>query len=52
MQRLTAYFDGYNLYHGLRSKNWKWAYWLNIQALVSNLLVVDPQKLDTPQYRD
>jgi len=38
MQRVIAYVDGYNLYHGLREKGWKWFYWLNIQAMVQNLL--------------
>ena len=38
MQRVVAYVDGYNLYYGLRSKRWKWFYWLNIQAMVQNLL--------------
>lgn len=49
MQRLIAYIDGFNLYYGLRSKNWKWAYWLNIQALVRNLLKPD-QTLVTTKY--
>ena len=38
MQLVIAYIDGYNLYHGLRDKNWKWAYWLNIQALMERFL--------------
>jgi hypothetical protein len=25
-ERIIAYIDGYNLYHGLREKGWKWAY--------------------------
>lgn len=36
--RVIVYIDGYNLYYGLRSKKWKWAYWLNLQALAENLL--------------
>ena len=32
MQRVIAYVDGYNLYYGLRTKRWKWFYWLNIQS--------------------
>lgn len=38
MERVVAYVDGFNLYFGLRSKGWKRYYWLNIQALVQNLL--------------
>jgi hypothetical protein len=38
MQRVIAYIDGYNLYHGLRDKKWKWAYWLNLQALMECFL--------------
>lgn len=39
MKRVIAYIDGYNLYYGLRSKNWKWAYWLNLQALMMSFLL-------------
>jgi len=38
MPRVIAYIDGYNLYHGLRDSNWKWAYWLNLQALMTFFL--------------
>jgi uncharacterized LabA/DUF88 family protein len=38
MERIIAYIDGYNLYHGLKSKGWKWAYWLNIHLMIENLL--------------
>lgn len=38
MERVTAYVDGYNLYHGLRAKGWKRFYWLNIQALACQLI--------------
>jgi hypothetical protein len=38
MERVIAYVDGYNLYYSLRSKGWKWFYWLNLQALVQRLL--------------
>jgi uncharacterized LabA/DUF88 family protein len=38
MTRVIAYVDGFNLYHGLRSKGWKRYYWLNISALAQNLL--------------
>jgi uncharacterized LabA/DUF88 family protein len=38
MERVIAYVDGFNLYYGLRDKGWRKFYWLNIQALVQNLL--------------
>ena len=38
MQRVIAYVDGYNLYHGLRAKGWQRFYWLNIPALAQQLL--------------
>lgn len=38
MQRVIAYIDGYNLYHGLRAKGWKRFYWLNVTKLAEHLL--------------
>ena len=38
MPRVIAYVDGYNLYYGLRSKHWQRYYWLNIAALIRQLL--------------
>ena len=38
LERVIVYIDGYNLYYGLRTKGWKWAYWLNIQVLAQHLL--------------
>ena len=38
MQRVSAYIDGLNLYYGLRSKNWRRYYWLNLWRLSENLL--------------
>lgn len=37
-ERIIAYIDGYNLYYGLREKGWKWAYWLDVQAMAKALL--------------
>lgn len=37
-ERVIAYIDGFNLYFGLKSARWKRYYWLNVQALVRNLL--------------
>ena len=33
VRRVIAYIDGYNLYYGLRTKRWKWFYWLNVQSM-------------------
>ena len=38
MPRITALVDGFNLYYGLRDKNWKWFYWLNIQEMARRML--------------
>mgnify|MGYP000131919572 CR=1 FL=1 len=29
-QRVSIYIDGFNFYYGLKSKNWKKFYWLNV----------------------
>jgi uncharacterized LabA/DUF88 family protein len=50
MQRVIAYVDGYNLYHGLREKGWKWFYWLNIQAMVQNLLKPNQELVSTKYF--
>ena len=49
MEKVISYIDGYNLYHGLKSQGWKWAYWLNIHLMISNLLSQN-QKLITTKY--
>ena len=38
MQRVTVYVDGFNLYHGLKSKGWRRYYWLDLRRLAENLL--------------
>ncbi len=43
MDRVIAYVDGYNLYHGLRAQGWKRFYWLNISTLAQQLL--KPQQM-------
>lgn len=50
MERVIAYVDGYNLYYGLRDRGWKWAYWLNIQALAKRLLKLNQQLLETKYF--
>jgi uncharacterized LabA/DUF88 family protein len=49
MKRVISYIDGFNLYYGLRSKNWKWFYWLNIQEMAKHLLK-PTQVLVTTKY--
>ncbi len=38
MQRVSVYVDGFNLYHGLKSKGWRRYYWLDLHRLAQNLL--------------
>lgn len=38
MERVIAYIDGFNLFFGLKSRGWKRYYWLDVPALVQNLL--------------
>ena len=37
-ERVIAYIDGFNLYHGLRESKLRRYYWLNLRALAENLL--------------
>lgn len=36
--RVIAYVDGFNLYYGLRSKNWRKYYWLDLVGLSRSLM--------------
>ena len=38
MQRVGVYIDGFNLYFGLKARQWKRYYWLNVVRLAENLL--------------
>lgn len=49
MKKVIAYIDGFNLYFGLKRKNWKRYYWLNVQKLSENLLT-DAQSLMYTKY--
>lgn len=49
MQKTIAYIDGFNLYFGLKSKDWHKYYWLNIQELIQNLLKPN-QQLNMTKY--
>jgi len=37
-ERVIGYVDGFNLYFGLKEKGWRRYYWLDIGALIRNLL--------------
>ena len=49
MNRVIVYVDGFNLYYGLKSKNWHYFYWLDILQLSRNLLKSN-QKLVEVHY--
>jgi uncharacterized LabA/DUF88 family protein len=49
MQKVVCYVDGFNLYHGLRSKGWKKYYWLDVWALAERFLLPD-QELNSLVY--
>lgn len=38
MTRVVAYVDGFNLYFGLKAKDWKKHYWLDLNGLATSLL--------------
>ena len=49
MRRVCVYIDGFNLYFGLKSKNWKHYYWLDMRRLAESLLK-PYQKLEFVRY--
>jgi len=50
VERVISYVDGFNLYFGLKSKDWRRYYWLNIQLLVQNLLKPNQRLLLTKYF--
>lgn len=50
MQRVIAYIDGFNLYYGIRSKGWKWAYWVNLNLLSSYFLRPGQELIDVKYF--
>ncbi len=48
--RVIAYVDGFNLYHGLREKGWRWAYWLNIPILAHLFLKLKQSLVQTKYF--
>jgi uncharacterized LabA/DUF88 family protein len=49
LERVIAYVDGYNLYHGLKDKGWKRFYWLDVHALLLREMR-DGQELTAVRY--
>lgn len=49
MNRVIAYIDGFNLYHGMRSKDWRKYYWLDVVEL-SRCFLKQSQRLDEVHY--
>jgi len=48
-RRVIAYFDGYNLYHGIRDKGWNRFLWLDLPRLAGSFLL-DYQDLILTKY--
>lgn len=40
-RRVVAYIDGYNVYHGIRAKNWGRYLWLDYRKLIGSIFTVD-----------
>ena len=50
MKHVIAYIDGFNLYYGLRSKGWRWFYWLNVQEMARRILKPDQMLIITKYF--
>ena len=50
MSRVISYIDGFNLYFGLKRKDWKRYYWLNVQKLSENLLSAGQSLIATKYF--
>ncbi len=50
MRRVVAYIDGFNLYYGLRERDWRRYYWLNLRALSLALLKPDQRLVHTHYF--
>ena len=50
MEKIITYVDGFNLYFGLKSKEWKRYYWLNLAKLSENLLKPDQTLVKTKYF--
>lgn len=43
MSNVIGYIDGFNLYYGLRARNWRQFYWIDPYRLIESLLAPDDQ---------
>jgi len=50
MSRVMTYIDGFNLYYGLREKNWQRYYWLDLHRLGLHLLRGDQELVHTHYF--
>jgi uncharacterized LabA/DUF88 family protein len=50
MERVIGYVDGFNLYFGLKSKGWQRYFWLDVPALLGNLLRPNQQLVETKYF--
>jgi len=48
-ERVMAYIDGFNLYFGIRAKQWKQYYWLNVKSLCEQF-IRPGQQLQSTKY--
>ncbi len=50
IKRIVAYIDGFNLYFGMRSKEWQKYYWLDVQKMCKKLLKSDQSLVFTKYF--
>ena len=50
MERVIVYVDGFNLYFGIKSRDWQRYYWLNVQLLGQNFLKPNQQLIYTKYF--
>lgn len=50
LQRVIAYIDGFNLYFGLKSRDWRRYYWLNVHAMAAGLLRTEQELIATKYF--
>lgn len=50
MERVIVYVDGFNLYFGMKTRDWQRYYWLNVQSLAHNLLKPNQQLICTKYF--
>ena len=50
LKRVIAYIDGFNLYFGLKSQNWKKYFWLNVHGMAKSLIKPDQELILTKYF--